>query len=400
MKKLSTKLASLLLISALGTTTLPLSVLHAEPAIKQALTQDMEQAVQELAKLRVMTGYQDGSMKIHNVLTRAELAKMVVLAFGLQGKANQGATFTDVYSKAWHYKYAAEVAARDIMQTKDGRFEANGTLTDAELVQIVAKALNRDVKSVEKWAQPFYSERSNATRGEAAYLLNIARQASKAEVGQPVEEQVNQENQKGVKDMEKLNGDLLAAVKQGNQVLVVKILKDGANIDTTDERGRTSAMIAVHTNQLDLFKLLVKQGANIDIRENNKDNPLLFAGAEGKLDFVKAAIAAGADTTITNRFGGTALIPAADRGHVEVVRELLTNSDVKVNHVNNLGWTALLEAVILGDGGKHHQAIVNLLIEHGADVNLADNDGVTPLQHAKSRGYQEMIDALERAGGK
>ncbi|MCR8842401.1 ankyrin repeat domain-containing protein [Paenibacillus sp. SC116] len=200
--------------------------------------------------------------------------------------------------------------------------------------------------------------------------------------------------------MEKLNGDLLAAVKQGNQVLVVKILKDGANIDTTDERGRTSAMIAVHTNQLDLFKLLVKQGANIDIRENNKDNPLLFAGAEGKLDFVKAAIAAGADTTITNRFGGTALIPAADRGHVEVVRELLTNSDVKVNHVNNLGWTALLEAVILGDGGKHHQAIVNLLIEHGADVNLADNDGVTPLQHAKSRGYQEMIDALERAGGK
>ncbi|MFP3381453.1 ankyrin repeat domain-containing protein, partial [Bacillus sp. SIMBA_069] len=81
-------------------------------------------------------------------------------------------------------------------------------------------------------------------------------------------------------------------------------------------------------------------------------------------DFVKAAIAAGADTTITNRFGGTALIPAADRGHVEIVRELLTTSDVNVNHVNNLGWTALLEAVILGDGGKNHQAIVKLLIEH------------------------------------
>lgn len=202
------------------------------------------------------------------------------------------------------------------------------------------------------------------------------------------------------KEMDKLNHDLLTAVNQGDKEAITKLLADGADIDATDERGRTSAMVAVHTNQLELFTLLVEHGANINIRDNHLDNPLLYSGAEGKLNFVKAAIAAGADTTITNRFGGTALIPAADRGHVEVVRELLTNSDVDVNHVNNLGWTALLEAVILGDGGKNHQAIVKLLIEHGADVNLADNGGVTPLQHAKSRGYREMINALTSAGGK
>ncbi|MGG1658272.1 ankyrin repeat domain-containing protein [Brevibacillus sp. NRS-1366] len=201
-------------------------------------------------------------------------------------------------------------------------------------------------------------------------------------------------------EMDKLNDSLLTAVNQGDKEAVKKLLTDGADIDATDERGRTSALIAVHTNQLELFTLLAEHGANINIRDNRLDNPLLYSGAEGKLDFVKAAIAAGADTTITNRFGGTALIPAADRGHVEVVRELLTTSDVNVNHVNNLGWTALLEAVILGDGGKNHQAIVKLLIEHGADVNLADNDGVTPLQHAKKRGYREMIDALTSAGGK
>lgn len=201
-------------------------------------------------------------------------------------------------------------------------------------------------------------------------------------------------------EMDKLNRALLKAANQGDKEAISKLLTDGADIDATDERGRTSVMIAVHTNQLELFTFLVEQGANINIWDNQLDNPLLYAGAEGKLDFLKAAIAAGADTTITNRYGGTALIPAADRGHVEIVRELLMNSDVDVNHVNNLGWTALLEAIILGDGGKNHQEIVNLLIEHGVDVNLADRSGVTPLQHAKKQGYQEMVDVLTSAGGK
>ncbi|WP_268626825.1 ankyrin repeat domain-containing protein [Paenibacillus alvei] len=201
-------------------------------------------------------------------------------------------------------------------------------------------------------------------------------------------------------EMNKLNHALLKAANQGDKEGISRLLADGADIDATDDRGRTSVMIAIHTNHFELFTFLVKQGANINIRDNQLDNPLLYAGAEGKLEFLKAAIAAGADTTITNRYGGTALIPAADRGHVEIVRALLQSSDVYVNHVNNLGWTALLEAVILGDGGKNHQEIVKLLIEHGADVNLADSNGVTPLQHAKKHGYQEMVDVLTTAGGK
>ncbi|MFK7696669.1 ankyrin repeat domain-containing protein [Paenibacillus sp. HJGM_3] len=196
-----------------------------------------------------------------------------------------------------------------------------------------------------------------------------------------------------------LNEQLLAAAEQGNLEQLSKLLSAGADINATDRSGRTSAMIAVHTNRLAVFNLLVEKGANINIRDHRSDNPLLYAGAEGKMEFLQAAIAAGADTKLTNRFGGTALIPAADRGHVDIVRELLTTSDVNVNHVNNLGWTALLEAILLGDGGKDHQAIVKLLIEHGADVNLADADGVTPLAHAKTRGYREMAALLAQAGG-
>jgi|AraplaMF_Col_mLB_1032019.scaffolds.fasta_scaffold05381_2 uncharacterized protein len=209
-----------------------------------------------------------------------------------------------------------------------------------------------------------------------------------------------QNTQEVNEEMNKLNRALLKAADEGDKEAISKLLADGADIDATDDRGRTSLMIAIHTNQLQLFTFLVERGANINIRDNQLDNPLLYAGAGGKLDFLKAAIAAGADTTITNRYGGTALIPAADRGHVEIVRELLLNSDVDVNHINNLGWTALLEAIILGDGGKNHQEIVKLLIEHGADVNQADSSGVTPLQHAKKHGYQEMVDVLTNAGVK
>lgn len=194
--------------------------------------------------------------------------------------------------------------------------------------------------------------------------------------------------------------NLLLAAEQGNLAHITEMVEAGADINAIDDRGRTAAMIAVHTNQPDLFNLLIEKGADINIRDNRSDNPLLYAGAEGMLDIVKASIAAGADTTLTNRFGGTALIPAADRGHVEIVKELLAASDVNIDHVNNLGWTALLEAVLLGDGGERHQEIVKLLVEYGADVNIADSEGVTPLQHAKRLGYAEMVHTLEQAGAK
>jgi ankyrin repeat protein len=107
----------------------------------------------------------------------------------------------------------------------------------------------------------------------------------------------------------------------------------------------------------------------------------------------------GADLESTNRYGGTALIPASERGHVETVRTLI-EAGVDVDHVNKLGWTALLEAIILGDGGKHHQQIVDLLVKARANVNLADCDGVTPLQHARSRGFKEIERLLLAAGAR
>ena len=110
-------------------------------------------------------------------------------------------------------------------------------------------------------------------------------------------------------------------------------------------------------------------------------------------------LAAGADLKNTNRYGGTALTPACHYGHVETVRELL-KTKVAIDHVNNLGWTCLLEAVILGDGGAAHTEIVRMVVAGGANVNLADRQGVTPLSHARSRGQKNISAILVAAGAK
>jgi uncharacterized protein len=193
---------------------------------------------------------------------------------------------------------------------------------------------------------------------------------------------------------------LHTAAERGDTAAVRRLLAGGAPIDAQDARGRTAVLAATHGGHAETVGALIAAGADINLRDSRQDNVLLYAGAEGLLEVVRLAVAAGADTRITNRFGGTALIPAAERGHVAVVRELLTTSDVDVNHVNNLGWTALLEAIVLSDGGPRHQEIVRLLIDHGADVSLPDRDGVAPLQHARRRGYDAIARMLEQAGAR
>lgn len=197
-----------------------------------------------------------------------------------------------------------------------------------------------------------------------------------------------------------MNEQLIGAAERGDTAAVLDLLATGADINSRDAAGRTAVMAATHGNQVETVRVLIAAGADINLQDNRLDNPFLYAGAEGLLEILRLTIAAGANPKLTNRFGGTALIPAAERGPVAVVAELLDHTDVDVNHVNNLGWTALLEAIILGDGGSERTAVVRLLIEAGADVNLADGQGVTPLAHARQRGYEAIIELLQEAGAK
>jgi ankyrin repeat protein len=189
------------------------------------------------------------------------------------------------------------------------------------------------------------------------------------------------------------------AATAGDLASIARLLADGLPIDGRDAAGRTPVMAATAARQADAVRALVDAGADVDLRDDRLDNPFLHAGAEGLLDILRIVNEAGADPTITNRYGGVALIPACERGHVEVVRYLLEHSTVDVNHVNNLGWTGLLEAVILADGGPAHQEIIRLLLANGADPAIADRDGVTALEHARAKGQTEVVAILEAAAG-
>lgn len=222
-------------------------------------------------------------------------------------------------------------------------------------------------------------------------VSNDNEETNKQEKGNvTVEKEVNEE----------VNEQLLQAAEDGKTDTIKNLINNGANINVQDSDGRTPIMIATYNNDVETAKILIEAGADVNIQDNMKNSPFLYAGAEGYLEILKLTIEAGADPTITNRYGGTALIPASEHGYVEVIKELLTNTDIDVNHINDLGWTALMEAVILNDGNKTQQQVVQLLIDHGADVNIPDKNNVTPLQHAQEKGFKEIEQILIKAGAK
>ncbi|WP_308722276.1 ankyrin repeat domain-containing protein [Paenibacillus polysaccharolyticus] len=197
-----------------------------------------------------------------------------------------------------------------------------------------------------------------------------------------------------------LNQQLFSAVEAKDTKSIEKLLQQGAEVQAQDQSGRTALMIATYNQDITSVQKLIEAGADVNQQDDMLNSPFLYAGAEGYLDILKLTIQAGADPAITNRYGGTALIPASEHGYVDVVRELLTNTTVDVNHVNKLGWTALLEAIILNDGNERQQETIELLIQHGADVNLADGDGVSPLRHARAKGFKEIEAILLQTGAK
>jgi uncharacterized protein len=192
------------------------------------------------------------------------------------------------------------------------------------------------------------------------------------------------------------NGDimLLDAANDGDVDAVRRWVKSGENVDARDGTGRTALLIAARANQDEVARILIEAGADINAKDAIQDTPFLYAAAEGRNDILRHILSTGrANLRDTNRYGGVALIPASHHGHVETVRMLL-DTEIDIDHVNNLGWTAILEAVILGDGGPVYQEIVGMLVRAGARP-IPDRDGRTPLDHARAMGFGEIAKILE-----
>ncbi|KQZ09360.1 hypothetical protein ASD23_13950 [Agromyces sp. Root1464] len=190
------------------------------------------------------------------------------------------------------------------------------------------------------------------------------------------------------------DGTLLAAASVGDTATVDLALRAGADLEARDDRQRTALLLAATGDHVEAAKLLVAAGADPDALDDRHDTPWLVTGVTGSVAMAEVLMPADPDFTIVNRYGGISVIPAGERAHVEYLQRVL-QTGIDVNHVNDLGWTSLLEAVILGDGGPRHQETVRVLLEGGADRSIADRDGVTPLQHARAKGYDEIVALLD-----
>jgi ankyrin repeat protein len=192
-------------------------------------------------------------------------------------------------------------------------------------------------------------------------------------------------------------GPLHAAALRGDLPTLATTLAARAPVDARDGHGRTALHVATFASQREAIKLLAAAGADLGALEHDRYDALTIAAVADDEQTLALLLELGASARLTtSRYDGTALIAAAHLGHDGVVRRLIS-AGAPLDHVNNLHWTAVIEAVVLGDGGPRHQACVRALVDAGADLSITDREGRTALQLARSRGFKEMVRILEEA---
>ena len=189
---------------------------------------------------------------------------------------------------------------------------------------------------------------------------------------------------------------LHAAAHRGD----VATIRRGGAINARDSYGRTPLHVATFARQRGAIRALVEAGADLHLLENDRYDCVTIAAVADDEETLRLLLSLGASAKlVTSRYDGTALIAAAHLGHDGVVRQLIA-AGAPLDHVNNLHWTAAIEAVVLGDGGKRHQATLRALIDAGANLRIADRQGRTPLALAREKGYAEMVRLLEAASAR
>jgi len=211
---------------------------------------------------------------------------------------------------------------------------------------------------------------------------------------------------------------LMCAANHGNCDAVRVLLDGGANPRVTADDGSTVLVQATGCRD-DILGALHRTGADSDVK--NDPGALASAALTGDMSAVRSLLDKGADVNAKWREGGTALMAAAVIGHADVMRVLLERG-ADVNSRNNEGHTALMLAIenvsdadairrlvalnpranpdSLGGAPQPTVTIVRVLLDGGADVNAATNEGDTALMYAVSMGDPEIVRALIEKGAR
>jgi ankyrin repeat protein len=140
---------------------------------------------------------------------------------------------------------------------------------------------------------------------------------------------------------------LHAAAAKGDAADIARLIAAGENVNARDAHGRTPLHVAAHLHHGPAVAALFRVGADPNALDAQKYDIVTIAAVNDDVPILKAALAGGCDPkNITSPYNGTALIAAAHLGHAEVVRVLI-DAGAPLDHVNNLGWTALIESVSL-----------------------------------------------------
>ena len=156
---------------------------------------------------------------------------------------------------------------------------------------------------------------------------------------------------------------MLAAAARGDAAEIKRLAAGGADVNVRDGYGRTPLHVATFRKNRDAITVLVQAGADINAKENDRYDAVTIAAVANDAGTLRMLLQLGASAKqVTSRYDGTALIAAAHLGHDHVVK-ILIEAGAPLDHVNNLGWTALIESIVLGNGGPHHTETLRALVQ-------------------------------------
>lgn len=186
---------------------------------------------------------------------------------------------------------------------------------------------------------------------------------------------------------------LTKAASEGNVSAINRLLKNGANINETTNKGwqATPLIWALYSQKYEVAKLLIENGADINKPDNYGRTPLIYATDNEYLELIKLMIQKGADVNAKAADGYTAFLSSLATGNLAII-ELFIDKGTDINSKTAEGLTPLIYTVI---HGYNNTDSVKILLKNEADIFARDNYGNSVITHASASNNKDLIKIIK-----